>query len=150
MVRCRLPAAVARAVLTSLTLVLGACASASTQEPAASATRTVTPSGTQTTPVAPSPSPSPAPAPAAREIVVDVSGGVITPPPANIEVSVDERLRVVVTSDAPDEVHIHGVDVTGPVGPGAPFEAEVVPAQTGVFEVELHRSGALLFQLLVR
>ena len=144
MVRCRLPAAVARAVLTSLTLVLGACASTSTQEPAATATRTVTPSGTQTTPVAPSS------APAAREIVVDVRDGGITPPPADIDVSVGERLRVVVTSDAPDEVHVHGVDVTGPVGPGAPFEAEFVPTQTGVFEVELHGSGALLFQLLVR
>ena len=55
-----------------------------------------------------------------------------------------------VTSDAPDEVHVHGVDVTGPIGPATPFEAEVVPTQTGVFDVELHGSGALLFQLLVR
>ena len=55
-----------------------------------------------------------------------------------------------VTSDAPDEVHVHGVDVAGPIGPATPFEAEVVPTQTGVFDVELHGSGALLFQLLVR
>ena len=156
MVRCRLPAAVACAVLTSLTLVLGGCASAPGPNPAADATAAGTPSGAQATPdtpatpVAPSPSPSPSPAPAAREIVVDVRDGAITPPPADIEVSVGERLRVVVTSDAPDEVHVHGVDVTGPVGPATPFEAEVVFTQTGVFEVELHGSGALLFRLLVR
>ena len=81
---------------------------------------------------------------------MDVRDGVVSPPPADVEVSVGERLRVVVTSDAPDEVHVHGVDVTGPVGPATPFEASVVPDRTGVFEVELHVSGALLFQLLVR
>ena len=85
-----------------------------------------------------------------REIVVDIADGVNTPAPAGVEVSVGERLRLVVTSDAPDEVHVHGADVAGPVGPGTPFQAEVALAQSGVFEVELHRSGALLFQLLVR
>ena len=36
---------------------------------------------------------------------------------------------------------MHGVDLTGPVGPGAPFEAEVVPTQTGCVRGRTARVG---------
>jgi len=130
---------------------MAACASApgdgTAAEPTATATSLLDSPAPSTSGASVSPSVSPRPT---REIIVAVTGGVITPPPADIGVSIGERLLVVVTSDTPDEVHVHGVDVSGPVGPGAPFQAEVMPTQTGSFEVELHESDALLFRLLVR
>jgi len=134
MVRRRSPAVRVCLALISFVLV-GGCASSPSAAPDGDPSVSVLASASAT---------------AVREITVDVTDGAITPPPASIEVSAGEALRVTVTSDAPDEVHIHGVDVTGRVAPGAPFTAEITPTQSGTFEVELHESGALLFQLLVR
>jgi FtsP/CotA-like multicopper oxidase with cupredoxin domain len=49
-----------------------------------------------------------------------------------------ETVRLVVTSDAADEIHVHGYDLTQNPAPGKPvrfrFEADI----EGVFEVESH------------
>jgi hypothetical protein len=140
------------AALISLTLPLGGCADApsgTAAGPSPSAGPSATPS-VSALPSAQPPAVSSAPAPTVREVAVAVADGAITPAPGNVEVAVGEPVRLVVTSDTPEEVHVHGVDITGPVGPGAPFQTEFVPTQSGSFEVELHGSGALLFQLLVR
>ncbi len=59
-------------------------------------------------------------------------------------------MRLVVTSDVEDEVHVHGFDLEGPVGPGEPFEVEFTADRTGQFEVETHDAGQVLLFLLVR
>jgi len=60
-----------------------------------------------------------------------------------------ERVRFRVRADAADEVHVHGYDVTKPVGPGRAtlfsFDGEL----TGRFEVELHGVGAEIASLRV-
>ena len=55
-----------------------------------------------------------------------------------------------VTSDAADEIHVHGYDKTAPVAAGATAEVSFVANIPGVFEVEFERSHRLLFTLEVR
>ena len=74
----------------------------------------------------------------------------MSPPPGRTNVARGERVRVVVRSDSPDEVHVHGYDREAPVAPGADAVIEFVADQSGLFEVETHESGLVLTQLLVR
>jgi FtsP/CotA-like multicopper oxidase with cupredoxin domain len=53
-----------------------------------------------------------------------------------------DRIRLRVTADAPDEVHVHGFDVEKAVGPSAPATFSIEADIEGRFEVELHESGA--------
>jgi FtsP/CotA-like multicopper oxidase with cupredoxin domain len=56
----------------------------------------------------------------------------------DIEVERGDTVRIVVASDAPDEIHLHGYDITRDAAPGRParfrFEAEA----EGAFEIESH------------
>lgn len=60
-----------------------------------------------------------------------------------------ERVEIVVASDQPDELHLHGYDIERPVGPDAPgrlgFEADA----EGIYELELHGSGQQLASVRV-
>jgi FtsP/CotA-like multicopper oxidase with cupredoxin domain len=57
-----------------------------------------------------------------------------------IEVERGDRVTIVVRSDAPDEVHVHGYDVEAAPEPGKParlsFDADI----EGVFEIESHEA----------
>lgn len=48
-----------------------------------------------------------------------------------------EKLRFVVTSDVEDEVHVHGFDVSKPVGPGKKAKFVIPASMDGIYEVEL-------------
>jgi FtsP/CotA-like multicopper oxidase with cupredoxin domain len=85
-----------------------------------------------------------------REITVDIAGGEITPPVGPVEVAEGGTVRLMVTSDVEDVVHVHGFDIEGPVGPDEPFEVEFTADRTGQFEVETHDAGQVLLFLLVR
>jgi plastocyanin len=95
-------------------------------------------------------SPPEAPAAATREVTVDIADGHVTPAPGRVEVGLGDTVRLTVTSDVADEVHVHGFDIAGPVGPDQPFETEFVADRDGAFEVETHDDAKLLFSLLVR
>jgi FtsP/CotA-like multicopper oxidase with cupredoxin domain len=76
------------------------------------------------------------PKPDVERIVIknfEVQGGV-----RNIDVKKGDDVRIVVTSDQPDEIHLHGYDIEKEVAPGKPgnfrFKADV----EGVFEIESH------------
>jgi hypothetical protein len=60
------------------------------------------------------------------------------------------QVRIEVTSDRRDELHVHGYDKTAQLVPGSPAAVTFVADKSGVFEVETHASKLLLFQLLVR
>jgi FtsP/CotA-like multicopper oxidase with cupredoxin domain len=60
-----------------------------------------------------------------------------------------DRIRLRVTADAPDEVHVHGFDVEKAVGPKAPATFNIAADIEGRFEVELHGSGAQIATLEV-
>lgn len=66
-----------------------------------------------------------------------------------LEYDAGEQVRFSVRSNAADEVHVHGYDVTEriPAGKAAPvsFPAEI----EGIFEVELHGSGTQIAELRV-
>lgn len=87
----------------------------------------------QTGPIATAPS---APSPAADEIVVrggKPEGGV-----QRVVVKKGDTVRLLVSSDGDDEIHLHGYDITRRAAAGKParfrFQADV----EGVFEIESH------------
>ncbi|WP_157429486.1 hypothetical protein [Actinomadura oligospora] len=53
------------------------------------------------------------------------------------------------TSDIADEFHLHGYDRELELAAGRPGTLRLVASVPGVFEAELHHSGARLFELQV-
>ena len=66
------------------------------------------------------------------------------------EVRLNERVRVRVTSDVADEVHVHGYEHRFAVGPTGPADITFIANVPGVFEVELEKARRGLFNLEVR
>jgi hypothetical protein len=54
-----------------------------------------------------------------------------------------------VTADAADEAHLHGYDITKELGPGKTARFRFKADIEGVFELELHHSGAQLAKITV-
>ncbi len=65
-----------------------------------------------------------------------VAGGV-----EEIEVEKGERIEFAVESDAPDEIHVHGYELTEEVAPGEPAEFSFPADLEGIYEVEAHDIG---------
>jgi plastocyanin len=135
-------------VVLVLSAVLGGCGGG---EVAGSAPAS-SPPGTTTAPTSPSPTPADTPpaSPAVREIEVQIVDGAVRTEGDTVEVAPGEAIRIVVTSDVDDELHVHGIDQTAVLVTGEPTTLELVFDESGVFEVETHDGGLLLFQLLVR
>jgi heme/copper-type cytochrome/quinol oxidase subunit 2 len=85
-----------------------------------------------------------------RRVEVAFAGGRVSPEPGRVRVTVGEQVRLVVTSDVTDEIHVHGYDLEARIGPGAPGELAFTADQPGLFEVETHETEKLLCQLLVQ
>ena len=60
---------------------------------------------------------------------------------------VGSQVRLTVTSDVDDEVHVHGYDIEKEVHAGQYRDVRLHRDQTGVFEVETHEPSKLLLQL---
>lgn len=88
--------------------------------------------------------------PADVEVDIEVTGGEVSPAPGRVEVEQGERVRIRVTSDQADTVHVHGYDLEAPVSPKQPADLAFTADQTGVFEVETHEGGQLLTQLQIQ
>lgn len=82
-------------------------------------------------------------------VQIDISGGDVSPAPGRTSVAVGDVVRIEVTSDQPDTIHVHGYDVEADVGPSSPAVLELTADQPGLFEVETHDSGLQLTQLVV-
>lgn len=87
---------------------------------------------------------------AENTISARISEGKVEGVPARVEVDRGTQVRIEVTSDRSDELHVHGYDKTVPLTAGSPATVAFVADLPGVFEVETHDSGLLLFQLVVR
>jgi plastocyanin len=85
-----------------------------------------------------------------REIEVVIVDGTVETAEDSVEVAVGEPVRLTVTSDVDDEVHVHGVDQNAELSAGSPATLEFSLAEPGVYEVETHETSLLLFQLIVR
>ncbi|MEX2448934.1 MAG: hypothetical protein WD404_09370 [Solirubrobacterales bacterium] len=66
-----------------------------------------------------------------------------------LEFSAGERVRFVVESDLAEEVHIHGYDITEDVPAGGSARFDFPASLEGVYEVEMHGSGAEIAELRV-
>lgn len=96
-----------------------------------------------------SPTPSP-PEDEVVEISVSVRDGKVRPAPRRVEVGQGETVRLVVTSDVDDQIHVHGYEVEADLEAGRPTSVEFRADTPGVFEVETHEDGLELVQLEVR
>jgi hypothetical protein len=84
-----------------------------------------------------------------RTVSVAYAGGQVTGTSGREEVPVGERVVLRVVSDVDEEVHVHGYDLEKPLPAGVPVDLPLTATIPGVFEVELHDSGRVLFQLRV-
>lgn len=103
---------------------------------------------------APSASPTATPEPTvtpddAQVVSLTVAGGQVTGDTGRVEIPVGTTVRLTVTADAADQVHVHGFDLTQAVTPGQATQLEFVADQPGMFEVELHDAGSVLTRLQV-
>lgn len=85
-----------------------------------------------------------------KSIEIAVTAGKVTPAPGRVEVAQGTRLRLVVTSDVADQIHVHGYDEEAHLQAGTPATLEWAADIPGVFDVETHQTGTVLVQLLVR
>ena len=132
-------------------LLLAGCASWAGDGPSpADGTSEASESSTGGAASSPSPRPSRSEQPNVVEVEISVREGKLTPPPRRVEVEVGQLVRLMVTADVQDEMHVHGFDVSKDVAPGRPTTLEFVADQQGVFEVELELAGLQLVQLQVR
>ncbi|WP_369132726.1 hypothetical protein [Modestobacter sp. I12A-02662] len=86
----------------------------------------------------------------ARVIALVVSAGAVSGESGRAVVELGSPVRIEVTADLLDEVHVHGYDLTADTVPGQPVSVEFTADIPGVFEVELHESGLLLTRLQVQ
>jgi hypothetical protein len=93
-----------------------------------------------------SPTPSESPAPKRTIIEVTYRDGAVRGP-TSFTVTQGERVRLIVHADVPDEVHLHGYDLTADVTPQEAARIDFVANAAGRYEVELEGSGAPLFEL---
>ena len=83
-------------------------------------------------------------------IQVAVKDGKVTPPTHREPVAKGDTVKLVVTTDTADEVHVHGIDIEKKTPPGKPITITFVAKDPGIYEVETHESGLQLLQLEVR
>ena len=84
------------------------------------------------------------------DIVVSVNDGKVSPKAHRVKVAVGSAVRILVSSDVDDEVHVHGYDLESEISAGQSVTIDFTADQRGVFEVETHESGLLLLQLQVQ
>jgi hypothetical protein len=83
------------------------------------------------------------------DLEIDVTGGVVTPDLGRVNVPLGGLVRIKVTSDAADEVHVHGYDLFAEVGAGEDITLEFVADVPGIFEVEMEHARLALVELQV-
>jgi len=81
---------------------------------------------------------TPAPPPKPEVTRIQVKGGVVAGGVKEIDAEKGETVRIVVTSDTPDEIHLHGYDLEREAEPGRPARFRFKADVEGVFELESH------------
>jgi FtsP/CotA-like multicopper oxidase with cupredoxin domain len=80
----------------------------------------------------------PPPPPEPEVTRIQIRDGSVVGGPKDIEVTRGDTVRIVVTSDAPDEIHLHGYDITRNPEPGKPARFQFTADAEGAFEIESH------------
>lgn len=103
------------------------------------------------TPTAPSPARrAPAPVPKPKVTRIRIRGGAPVGGVAKVSAGKGETVRLVVSSDVADEVHLHGYDISREVTRGAEARLRFKADIEGIFEVELEQRGVQIAELEVR
>jgi plastocyanin len=80
-----------------------------------------------------------APAPPEPETTrIDIRGGEVAGGPAEIHATNGDTVVIVVSADAPDDIHLHGYDIEKNVEPGKPATFRFKANLEGEFELESH------------
>jgi hypothetical protein len=84
-----------------------------------------------------------------QTIQVRVTGSTVQGGVRRVKVKLDSKVRLEVTADRAEEVHLHGYDKKVDAQPGKPAVLEFQADTPGVFEVELEHAGLKLLELQV-
>ena len=130
-------------VASVLALALAACGGGDDQDQATATTAGpgTTAAGSATTAEAAS---------GAQTVQVTVTGTKVETAERRVKVPLDGKVRLEVTADRADEVHLHGYDRKVDIEPGQPAVLEFTADVPGVFEVELEEAGLKLVELQVQ
>jgi hypothetical protein len=69
---------------------------------------------------------------------IRIRDGAVVGGPQDITVENGDVVRIVVSADAPDDIHLHGYDIEKPAAPGQPARFRVKADIEGSFEIESH------------
>ena len=94
--------------------------------------------------------PPPPPAPPVQTIRIVVRGGSIVGGLQHITAPKGRRVRMLVSADVQDEVHLHGYDLVRNVAAGRPADIRFRATITGRFEVELEDREFQIAEIEVR
>ena len=79
-----------------------------------------------------------------------VTGSEVETASRRVRVDLGSKVRIRVESDHPEEVHLHGYDLSRDVAPGEPAIIDFTADAPGIFEVELEQAHLRLFELQVQ
>jgi FtsP/CotA-like multicopper oxidase with cupredoxin domain len=99
--------------------------------------------------VEPQPTTKTDPPPQPQVARINIRGGAVAGGPKTIDVIKGDAVRIVVTADAPDEIHLHGYDITRGAAPGQPARFSFKANAEGAFEIESHVAEDAGFDALV-
>ncbi len=133
----------------AVALLLAGCAAAPAT-PTTSATPTGGTGPASSSP-APSPADSPSPEPSMTAAVIEISlkDGKVTPSGDRVALPKGTVLRLRITSDRQDELHVHGYDIGIAVKPGGTVTRDITLDKVGRFEIESHEPPLTVIQLVV-
>lgn len=81
--------------------------------------------------------------------VIKVVNGEPKGGPAELKFKKGDKVRFIVASDVDEEIHVHGYDVYADVIAGKRVKVQFPANIDGIFEAELHGSGAPLAELRI-
>ena len=119
-----------------------------TSTSAASTTTTMVATTSTNSTLAPTTTPTTTTQSGPLEIMASVESGSVESG-GRIQVVLDTNVRLIVTADVADKVHIHGYDLFFDVPSGTATDFEFVADIPGIFEVEMESSGLVLVELVV-
>ena len=139
--------AIAVVIAVGAIVVIGSGGDDDEKASSTSATETTTETGPATADQETAKPAKPAGPPVER---IEVRGGQPAGGPKRIEVKKGDPVRIVVSSDSPQEVHLHGYDIEREAAPGKPGRFAFKANAEGIFEMELHHgTQAKLASLVV-
>ena len=69
---------------------------------------------------------------------IRIRGGEVAGGAADITATKGDIVRIVVSADAPDDIHLHGYDIERTAAPGQPARFRFKADVEGIFEIESH------------